>query len=225
VLVEAPAADQERLRVAADRLASYDWVVVASVRSVSVLRDIRQDAWPARVRTAAVGRATARALTEAGAVSPVVARTAGADALWAVLEPLDTWQDRRVLLLTTPGGRTTLIDGLSAAGACVEAVEAYRMIPRDVDRIRQDWTRGAPDAVILASPRAADVLVDAVGREAVTALRAVVAIGETTARRLDELGVACLVAPEASFETAADALARLVTTPDRTRPSQRADAS
>jgi uroporphyrinogen-III synthase/uroporphyrinogen III methyltransferase/synthase len=152
---------------------------------------------------------TARALSALGATPPpIVSDTAGAAALWNTLESLDTWSTRRVLVLTTPGGRTTLIDALRAAGADVDAIDAYRMEARPPERIREDWHQAAPDAAVLASPRAAAGLVAAIGRDALARLHAIVAIGQTTADRLAELGVPCLVAPEASFDAAANTIAR-----------------
>jgi uroporphyrinogen-III synthase len=224
VLQEVPPADAALLRAAVDRLGGYDWVMVASARAVSALREMRRAPWPAGVRSAAVGRATARALEDAGASPPpLVAPTAGAEALSAFLAPLDAWHDRRVLVLTTAGGRTTLTDALAAAGARVDAVEAYRMIPCDPGTIRADWTQAAPEGAVLTSARAVDALVGAIGRQALLALRCVVALGQTTAQRLDELGVSCAVAPEASFDAAAETMAQALAAgtpgPRTARPS------
>ena len=209
LLVEVGLEDEPRLREAAARLASYDWVVVASTRSVQALRAVREGPWPNGVRSAAAGAVTARALADLGATPPpIVADTAGAAALWDALAPLDAWARCRVLILTTAGGRTLLIDALRAAGAEVDAVDAYRMEARPPEHIREDWHRAAPDAAVLSSPRAATALVAALGRDAVARLHGIVAIGKTTADRLTELGVDCVVAPEASFDAAADTLAR-----------------
>lgn len=51
----------------------------------------------------------------------------------------------------------------------------------------------------------------AVGREALAALRAVVAIGPTTARELAAMGIACVVPERAAFDAAAATLASLQT--------------
>ena len=225
LLVEVGLDDETPLREAAARLASYDWLVVASTRSVDALRTtMDRRPWPHGLRSAAVGPATAAALSAVGATPrPIVAGTAGAAALWDTLSTLDTWAGRRVLVLTTPGGRPTLIDALRAADAHVDAVDAYRMEARPAERIRDDWSRAAPDAAVLASPRSAAALVAAIGRDGVARLHAVVAIGQTTAARLAELGVPCLVSPDASFEAAAEVLASLGTaTPDR-QPAPRVD--
>jgi len=210
VLTETIPAEQDALVRAAADLQQYAWVICASVRAVEALCGRRPGPWPANLRSAAVGRATAAALVAHGATPPpVVAERAGADALWRTLAPMDAWGGLPVLVLTTGGGRTSLIEGLAEAGARVDVVEAYRMTPRPAEAIRRDWAAAAPDAVVLASPRAATTLIEAIGADIVSGLRAVVAIGGTTARALAERGVPCVMSPSASFEAAAETLACL----------------
>ncbi|MCC7176939.1 MAG: uroporphyrinogen-III synthase [Acidobacteria bacterium] len=212
VMLEVPPSDPGPISRAATHLDAFDWVICASARAVRALELARSRPWPAGVRTAAVGEATARALEALGVIPPpVVGPDAGADALWSTLADLDTWPGRRVLVLSTPGGRTTLVDGLRGAGAAVEVVDAYAMAARDAADIRDDWARARADAAVLASPRAAATLVAAVGREALAALRAVVAIGPTTARELAAMGIACVVPERAAFDAAAATLASLQT--------------
>jgi uroporphyrinogen-III synthase len=210
VLQEAEPADGEQLAKAVAHLDHYAWVVCASVRAVAALARSGVRPWPPGVRTAAVGAATGAALERLGAGASVVPPVAGSESLWQALSGRDTWPGRRVLLLTTPGGRTTLPERLRAAGARVDVVEAYRMIPREAAQIRRDWAAAAPEALVLASPRASVGLIDAVGSDALRGLRAVVAIGETTARALRPYGIACTIAPEAAFESVADTVARLL---------------
>ena len=217
VLVEAPPADPAALTDVAARLADYDWIVCASARGVRALLEARpaphaggELAWSAGLRTAAVGAATAQALTEAGVGHPpVVGDGDGAEALWRTLAPLADWTAARVLVVTTPGGRSELIDALRAAGARVDAVEAYRMAPRPAAAIAADWTASAPDAAIIASPRTAEALAAAVGAATLARLAAVVAIGPTTARALDALGVRAVTPPRADFTLVARTLADL----------------
>ena len=132
--------------------------------------------------------------------------------MWDLLSQLDHWPGRRVLVLTTPGGRTTLIDELRAAGAEVDPVEAYRMIPRRSEDITRDWVAAATDALVLASPKAVEVLLEAVGRDALRRLRAVVAIGETTAQALAARGIPCHVPERTSFDAVADVVANVLET-------------
>ena len=208
VAVEAPPADPGPLVRSAARLEQYSWVVCASARSVGALRRARTGLWPRGLRTAAVGESTARALLEAGAdPAPLVGDEGGADALWATLRDADRWPGREVLIPTTPGGRRLLIDRLTEAGAVVDAVEAYRMYPLSREVIHAAWHDAAPDAAVLASPSAAEALVEAVGAPALARLQAIVAIGRTTADALTGRGLPALVAGHTDFADVARTLA------------------
>jgi uroporphyrinogen-III synthase len=210
VLAEGPASDTRRLSDAVASLAGVSWLVVASARSVRALRRAGLGAWPAGLRSAAVGAATARALTDAGAAPPpVVGAGDGAEALWDALRARGDWAGVRVLVATTGGGRTLLEDRLREAGARVEVVEAYLMAPRPADDIRADWRRASADAVVLTSPRAATTLADAVGRDTLDRLSAIIAIGRPTADALSALGLRAAVPPRADFTAAATLAATL----------------
>ena len=194
---------------AAASLEQFDWVIVSSARAVAALAGARATRWPRAVRTAAVGARTAEALVAAGAdPAPLVGAGEGADALWTALSALE-WTNRRVLVPTVPGGRRVLAEALRAAGAIVTEVEAYRMAPRAPERIRADWHAARPDAAVIASPSVASTLVEALGPGGLSALKAVVAIGPTTAATLAAAGVPHHVAPRADFHEAARTLAAL----------------
>ncbi len=205
--VEEPPADEAALRAAAAKLETYDWVVCASARAVNALTTARQAPWPLGLRTAAVGHRTAAALVRAGAdPPPVVAPGSGAEALWATLQNLDTWSDRRVLLPAVAAGRQDLVDGLRRAGADVHLVEAYRMVPRAPDAVKAEWLRLAPDAAVFGSPSAVETLLRAVGPDALRRLRAIVAVGPTTAAAIAAHGLDAVVAARADFSDAARCL-------------------
>lgn len=206
-------ADPAPLAAAARELERYDWAVFASRRAVVALAALCHQPWPRGLRTAAVGAATAAALRSAGAdPAPLVAPDAGADPLWEVLKTSDRWLGKRVLIPSVAGGRRTVIEGLMAAGAQVTVVEAYRMLPRAAGDIAADWKAG-PDAVVFASPSAVDAIANAVGRDALAALTAVIAIGPTTAAALTARGIVAAVSPAADFAAVATFLAGLHASP------------
>jgi uroporphyrinogen-III synthase len=208
VTAEEPPLDPMPLTAAARDLDSYDWLVCASVRAVRAVALARPGPWPVTLRTAAVGRQTAAALVQAGAATaPVTARHAGAEPLLERLRTEDTWPDRRVLVPAPPGGRRELIDGLRAAGARVDEVEAYRTVARPPAEIAAGWRATQPQAVMIASPSAAAALLGAVGADVLARLRAVVAIGISTAQALRAAGVHASVPERADFEAAADHMA------------------
>jgi uroporphyrinogen-III synthase len=201
VLESRPPVDPTALIEAAARLDVYDWLVCASPRAVIALHQRRGPAaWPLHLRTAAVGTATARALHEAGVVTPPVTGPGdGAASLWTRLAHAAHWPGQRALVLTTPGGRTDLADHLTTAGARVEMVDAYAMRARAAADIRHDWAIANPGAVVITSPRSAVVLIDAIGAAAL-ASPWVVAIGDTTSERLRGLAIPHDVAPIADLD-------------------------
>jgi uroporphyrinogen-III synthase len=130
---EHPPADVRRLLHVARTLESFDWLIAASGRAVRAITRARGAALPTGLRTAAVGQQTAHALTLAGAYPlPVTAERGGAEPLLETLLTLRDWSRQRVACPTTPGGRTTLADGLARAGASVTAFDAYELRPRGV---------------------------------------------------------------------------------------------
>jgi uroporphyrinogen-III synthase len=210
IVIEGPPPDPSRFNEAAGNLSKYDWVICASARSVRALTDAHAQ-WPETLRTAAVGVVTAAAMHAAGAASPVFAETAGARALWDRLRTEDTWQGKRVLIATVPGGRQELIAGLRDAGAIVDAIECYSMQTRPLSEIKREWDAAAPDAVLLASPSTVRQLIDAVGVEALRGVKAIVPIGFTTATALEEAGIVADPPATATFEAVVERLVVLRT--------------
>jgi uroporphyrinogen-III synthase len=123
-----PCAESPDTEVAIDRLGEAAWAVFVSVNAVAhgLVAVRRRGAWPAGIRTAAVGNATARALEEAG-LGPVLRPTGTEDS--EGLLAASGWGDltgRRVVIFRGQGGRETLATGLRSAGALVSYAEVYR---------------------------------------------------------------------------------------------------
>lgn len=206
-----PSPMPERLAHAVATLSSYGWLIVSSARGVGALAAAGLTTWPRGLRSAAVGPATARALVAVGAdPAPIVGIGEGADALWSTLAA-EAWAGVRVLVVTTTGGRVVVEDALRRAGALVDVVEAYHVAPRPAEAIRAAWATADADAVVVTSPRAAAVLVEAIGAEPLQAGVSVIAIGATTHDALRELGIAAHVPPHADFAAVARLAADLAT--------------
>ncbi len=122
-----PADDVAALREAADTLTSFGWVIFTSANGVRALLSVRSagDTWPATVRVAAVGNATARALTDAGMTVHFQPSAAVAEALGREL-PIYAG----VSLLWPRGdlAATELAAALTARGAQVTDLVAYRTV-------------------------------------------------------------------------------------------------
>lgn len=89
-------------------------------------------AWPAGVMAGGTGPGTAAALVRAGVpAAQVVAPGADSprfdsEALWALLQPRQSWAGTQVLVVRGEGGRDWLADTLRQHGAQAHFVEAYR---------------------------------------------------------------------------------------------------
>jgi uroporphyrinogen III methyltransferase/synthase len=127
----APPTDDEPLRTAIRRLATYAWVVLTSANGVRALFDALDAAkLDARAlgssKVLAIGPATAAALRERGVVADVVPdEFRGEAAAEALLRVADV-RGRSVLLPRAEVARDALPDALRAAGANVDVVAAYR---------------------------------------------------------------------------------------------------
>ena len=123
-----PPTDPRPLERAAAELALYDWLVLTSANAVEAFLPLAGGALPPRLRVAAVGPATAATLRsfeiEPEVVSGGGTGRADAEGLLAELAPL-VGRQRRVLLPLAADARTTLVEGLTAAGAEAVAVVAY----------------------------------------------------------------------------------------------------
>ncbi len=162
------------------------------------------------VRLAAVGGATAEKLASALRPADLLPNEQSARGLVALLAPLV--RGRRVLLPRAAEGRPELIEGLLAAGAEVEAPEAYRTVPAGPEALaplRAALAAGQVDAVAFASPSAVRAVAAALGVHRPLLSRVLVAaIGPTTAEAAREQGLSVGVQPAVPAGAAlADAIA------------------
>lgn len=180
------------------RLENYDWLVLTSGQGVSALRRALAShgvtGLPQDLRVAAVGPATARALSGMGVTVALVAAEASSDALAATLGPRLPG-GARVLVVRPEGAPGLLAAALRAAGALVDEAPLYRTIASaHVGELTEAALAGAFAGVVFTAPSSVSLWLDAAGprRDAlVDALTraARVAIGPTTAARLLSLGL------------------------------------
>lgn len=198
----APPADPAPLDAALRALERFDWVIFASGtavdRTVARLAALGLPAAAlARPNLAAVGPATAARLAAVVRAPDVVPAEAKGEALAAGLA--ERVRGRRVLLPRPSEGRPELLAGLVAAGAEVEAVEAYRTVAAAAADLAPlaDWiAAGEVDAVAFASPSAVRAVTGALaGRAALLARVLLAAIGPTTAEALRAAGLPIGVLP------------------------------
>ena len=193
-----PIGDTAELDLAIDetRRGAFDWCVFTSANAVEVFAN-RMDALDvhpnqlAAMRIAAVGRATASAVADAGLTVTLIPESATADALAVTLrQTMRT--GARVLYPRSAMGRDVLPDELRAAGFDVLAIDAYRTLPepnvdqRVLDRVR----RGEVDLITFASPSSVRHVVGLLGSNCVgLSTIPVVCAGPVTAKAAREAGL------------------------------------
>lgn len=194
-----PLQDLHALRAALGTLSAFRWVVFTSQNAVQIVFD-RLVAWGltprvfASTTVAAIGTATADALTQRG-VSPALVPDefvgeALADAL--VTRSGGHLSGARVLIPSAEDAREALAAGLRAHGASVEVMPVYRTVPAKTDLrgLAAEIAADRIDAVTFTSSSTVRCFVDLVGREAATSGRFVAGtIGPITAGTARELGI------------------------------------
>jgi uroporphyrinogen-III synthase len=153
-----------------------------------------------RPRLAAVGPATASALTGLGWPAPWTPSRPNGRAL---AEELPVRPGERVLLLRSDLADPALPAALAGRGARVDEVVAYRTVPRPAPLADPPEA----DAYVLMSPSAVDGLVNALGGAARLAGKTIVAAGPTTAAHLARLGLPAVQADAPTPDAIVDALA------------------
>ncbi len=188
------------------RLAEYDGLIFTSANAVRFFaaraRELGVDSafQGLEARVLCVGPQSARAALEAGLGVHLTGGGVG-DAEAFVAELIETFSPagRRFLIPRSSIAREVVPDGLRAAGAVVDCVEAYRNLAPEVDaaELEAELVAGDLDVLSFASPSAVEnffALLGDAGRRAVSRT-VVAAVGRTTSRALEREGVTPQVVP------------------------------
>ena len=182
----------------------------------------------AGVRVAAVGSQTAAALRRAGIVPDLVPERGDGVGVAAAILAVDpaVAAGGAVLVPRAAEGRAELEQALTAAGACVSVVAAYRVEPAPRAALEPVLARlraGELDVLTFFAPSQVDALADALGADAAAVFaraRLIGAVGETTATALRERGVRVdVVAAAPSADALADAILERLTARLAERPT------
>lgn len=146
----------DALDAALGNVARFDWLIVTSTNAVSAIRERCEKLGVAaekfsRVKIAAIGATTARALDEAGLPVSVTPKEYVGESL---VEALANRADgARVLIVRAAVARDVIPDALAGRGARVEVVEAYRtVVPEEsVAKLAEALAGGLPEAATFTS--------------------------------------------------------------------------
>lgn len=202
-----PASELDDLDRALSQLDAYDGLLFTSANAVRFFASRARELGLAgsfatlRPRILCVGPQSARTALEAGLPVHLTGSGRGDSEsflreLVEILPPAGC----RFLLPRSDIGRDVVPDGLRAAGADVDVVEAYRNLPARVDRdhLRSMIRLGELDMLTFASPSAVHnfyALLDDETR-ALAATLVIGAVGRTTSRAIEREGATVDVVPE-----------------------------
>lgn len=184
-----PLPNLDGLRAAVADLGRYQWVVFTSQNTVRLVGE-RLREWgldPAglgRAAIAAIGPATAEALTELGVAATLVPERFVAEAVVDAMIARGDVRGRRILLPRALEARDTLPEGLRAHGAEVDVVPVYRTVRAEGDggALARELLSGRIDIVTFTSSSTVRSFVELVGPDAAGSGRfAVAVIGPVTA--------------------------------------------
>ncbi len=188
--------------------AEFDWVVFTSANGVRAFQPLVTD-WPESTRVAVVGEATESAARQAGLAVSFKPKVANAKSLAEEL-PIEEGERRRAARVLAPLAELAgphIQDGLTARGADVTVVTAYRsVVPHHEAALLA--AAAAADAVLLTSGSTVQRLVAVLGLAAVPST--VIAIGQSTADAAEHQGLK--VAPIANPHNQAGLIDALVRT-------------
>jgi uroporphyrinogen-III synthase len=148
--------DAQRRALALD---AFDWVIYTSTNAVQ--QSMPQLGRPAKARVGAIGRATARALADAGITVHAAPEPGSAsDSEGLLAHPaLAGPAGRRILIVKGVGGRDALRAGLTARGAEVSTAEVYRRVrPAPTRQALDELGRAGEAAMVVATVTSAEVL-------------------------------------------------------------------
>ena len=208
-----PPQDYAELDGALRRLEAYDWVLFTSVNAVRAVFDrLEKQGLDSRAfRTAkvgAIGPATASSLREWGIAADLIPQEFVTQAL---VEGLGSkgLEGSRVLLPRADIATVTLVRGLSALGAAIDEVTAYRTLTPETGSLRlQETLSEGIDIATFTSSSTVENLVRLLDGNLEALSRAVVAcIGPITAATAGDMGLKVdIVATEHTVPGLVDAL-------------------
>jgi len=185
-----PLPDLAALQHALTRISSYEWIAFTSQNAVEIV--CAQTTNFATTKVAAIGPATAGALSQRGIRVALVPERHVAEALADAIA-MHGVKGKRILVPAAERARPALEEGLRSAGAVVDVIPVYRTVPEsgDGDALAQELVTGTIDAVTFTSSSTVEHFVNLVGRDAATCGRfAAAVIGPITAATARDFDVA-----------------------------------
>jgi len=138
-----------------ERLDSFDIAIFISPnavhKAVTLIQSIRK--WPNKIKIAAVGNSSAKALDSLGLIVDIFPSLQFNSEALLELEPMQQVQGKHVIIFRGEGGREHLANTLKSRGASVEYAECYRRQKPQLDsvNISSQLNRGDVSIIVCTS--------------------------------------------------------------------------
>ncbi len=208
------AEDLKPLNALIDRLDEFDFAIFISPNAVNKAMNLigARRALPVKLRIAAIGRGSVKALGHFGVTDVIAPATRFDSEALLELPALADVAGKRVVIFRGEGGRELLGDTLVERGARLEYAECYRRGKPNVDAapLMKAWARSELHAIIVTSSEGLRNLFDIVGKLGQTWLRKtpLVVPHPRIAETARELGLANVVLTEGGNEGVVAGLCR-----------------
>ena len=160
--------DLQAIQSIISHLDSYDIAIFISPNAVQrALTLVRQQGpWPKGIAVAAVGKASAKTLSEAGINPDIFPKTTfNSEALLEMPQMRDV-KGKKIVVFRGEGGRELLAETLRERGADVTYAECYKRSKpaADITPLMREWARGDINIVTVTSNEGLSNLFDMVGQ-------------------------------------------------------------
>jgi uroporphyrinogen-III synthase len=152
-----PITNAADLPLSLEQLERYHYAIFISPNAVEYAAQFTDlAALPPKLKVAAIGPGSARALTERGRKPDILPRDGANSEALLRLKALNAVDGKRVLIVRGQGGRELLAETLEERGADVDYAEVYRRVAPKLDRTEiTQWFREGEDDVIIVTSREA----------------------------------------------------------------------
>lgn len=200
------------------RLSDYDIAVFISPNAVNYAWPVIKDhgGKPSHLKIAAVGKATARALSQLGCVVDIFPQQQFNSEALLALPDLQNIQGKKVVIFRGEGGRELLAQSLRTRGASVEYAQCYRRIRPNINPqpLLKRWAEHKLDIITVTSGEGLNNLVNMIGESGAEKLKhtPLVVVSDRMAEAAKQLGFhsSVMVAAKAGDEEILDTVASWV---------------
>ncbi|MGH4052072.1 MAG: uroporphyrinogen-III C-methyltransferase [Clostridium sp.] len=170
------------------KIASYDYLALTSVNGVNIffdyLKDIGFDIRKLKAKFAAIGPATAKALSDRGIVADIVADHFVAESLLSKMK-ISVKAGDKILVPRSKDARPYLVEALKELKCNVDEVFTYEIL---CGKLRSENEINDVDIIVFTSPSTVKNMIKMVGINIIKS-KVSLAIGRITAMALSDLGI------------------------------------